>query len=1282
MDVRPILQVCPSIAKNEDKPDSMNARKRLPVALVDGGSGEAEAQGPRSGPSAPGIVASWLLLTFAALFVLSVPAAAQTTVWSATLTVKNIGFGGQGCDNTHSSNNKKCSNSNVLSDDEFTDDDTNYAVTGLYIESGVLYLFLDTSATTATQTLTLMIGGNSYSLADATTTNANFTRWTWANAGLTWSNGGNVAVSLVRANAAATGQPTISGAPQVGKTLTAATDDIKDDDGVPSSASDFTYQWLRVDSSNNETNIGSNSSTYTVTEDDEGHTIKVQVSFTDLQSNSEGPLTSDAYPSTGTVVAAAGACPSDYDWCATLTVEDDDGSRIYNDKFGGLTNNPFVHHGETFNVSEVYNNVGDSEVLVAVDPRVPRGTVFKLGDHTFTADDESLSSQGQDRWPTPSDLFWHNGQEITVSLVFGNFPAEATISISGMVESGQTLTATISDISDTDGLTNPVYTYQWIRVDNSSETDIPGATQTNYTLVADDVGKQVKIKISFTDDKGNAEAVYSDAYPPNGAVANTLPTGQPTISGNPWVGHTLTADPSGIMDNDGLSDPPGWSYQWLRFDADGVSNQTDIGTDDDEYTLVAADVGKKIKVQVSFTDNGSTDETVFSEAHPPNGTVIPEPDRRRRIVKPLTAYFWDVPAEHDGSTAFTLLVVFSEPIKTTEAELKQALMVTHGAVNSVLRKEGFTRWEITVTPNSNDDVSISLPKTTACFAAGAICSSNDSKMLQQGIAVSIPRAPLTTRFEEVPEGHDGSTAFTLQLAFSEPIDTTAVALQQALMVTAGMVNSVQKVDGSSKLWEITATPNGNDGVSLSLPATTSCNDDNAVCTEDGRMLSEGVAISVPRTPLTARFEEVPAEHHGIAFEVQLSFSEPIGLTASALGQALTVTGSRMIVPQRVGRLSERWEITIHPDSTDVHIALPSTTSCDDEGAVCTQDSLALQNDAQAAIPFAGYLMPHSLAKSGDGQEGPASTQLAEPFVVLASDENGAAMAGVIVTFTVTAGGGMLSATTNANPCIFEAAKSSITAITDATGQASTRLTLGSEPGTHTVAVSVPGLESETFTATATAQAIPYSLAKVCGEDQEGTAGQRLAEPLVVLVSDEDGVAIAGVAVTFAVTAGGGTFWATTDTTNATGRARTWLTLGSELGTNTMAATVDGLAPVTFTAIGQESPLASFFDAFQNGSGKRAVLPDSPQLAQNAPNPFNSQTVLAYFLPAPGPVRLEVFSLTGQRVAVLRHGLQQAGYHQLRWHGHDDAGRSLASGIYLYRLVTDEGGLTRKLTLLR
>ena len=333
----------------------------------------------------------------------------------------------------------------------------------------------------------------------------------------------------------------------------------------------------------------------------------------------------------------------------------------------------------------------------------------------------------------------------------------------------------------------------------------------------------------------------------------------------------------------------------------------------------------------------------------------------------------------------------------------------------------------------------------------------------------------------------------------------------------------------------------------------------------------------------------------------------------------------------------------------------------------------------------GYAIPHSLTKvSGEGQEGPASTQLAEPFVVLALNEDGTAVAGAVVTFSVTAGGGTLSsttATTDANPCTIELSTSSTTVITDANGRAATRLTLGSDPGTNTVEATVEGLEPETFTATAAEQAIPHSLEKVCGDDQEGTAITQLTEPFVVLVSDEDGAAIAGVGVSFAVTAGEGILSATTDTTDANGRAATRLTLGSDPGTNTVEATVEGLESVTFTAVGQESPLVSLFDAFL-GRGKLVGLPDGPQLAQNAPNPFNSQTVLSYFLLEPGLVRLEVFTLTGQRVAVLHQGPQQAGYHRLHWDGRDDVGRLLASGTYLYRLVTDEIVLTRKLTLLR
>ena len=369
-------------------------------------------------------------------------------------------------------------------------------------------------------------------------------------------------------------------------------------------------------------------------------------------------------------------------------------------------------------------------------------------------------------------------------------------------------------------------------------------------------------------------------------------------------------------------------------------------------------------------------------------------------------------------------------------------------------------------------------------------------------------------------------------------------------------------------------------------------------------------------------------------------------------------------------------------TTDANGRARSTLTLGSEPGTNTVEATVAGLEPETFTATAIERMPHSLEKvSGEGQEGPANTQLDEPFVVSVLDQGGSPLAEASVTFSVTAGEGMLASTSDTNPCTIEAATSSTTATTDANGQAAARLTLGSQPETNAVEATVEGLEPETFTATATEPAIPHRQTKVCGDDQEGTAITQLDEPLVVFVSDEDNAALAGVVVSFVVTAGGGTLSDTTATTDANGRAATRLTLGIEAGTNAVAATVEGLEPVTFTATAQESPFVSLFDALFGG-GKRVALPASPQLAQNAPNPFNSQTVFSYFLPAPGPARVEVFALTGQRVAVLRQGPQQAGYHRLHWDGRDDVGRSMASGMYLYRLVTAEDVLMRKLVLLR
>ena len=94
------------------------------------------------------------------------------------------------------------------------------------------------------------------------------------------------------------------------------------------------------------------------------------------------------------------------------------------------------------------------------------------------------------------------------------------------------------------------------------------------------------------------------------------------------------------------------------------------------------------------------------------------------------------------------------------------------------------------------------------------------------------------------------------------------------------------------------------------------------------------------------------------------------------------------------------------------------------------------------------------------------------------------------------------------------------------------------------------------------------------------------------------------------------------------------------------------------------------------------LPRATALAQNSPNPFNPSTSIGFALAQSGHVDLAVYDLSGRRVAQLVNGPQRAGQHAVIWTGQDSAGRQLPSGTYLYRLVTDDEMLTRKLVLVK
>lgn len=95
-----------------------------------------------------------------------------------------------------------------------------------------------------------------------------------------------------------------------------------------------------------------------------------------------------------------------------------------------------------------------------------------------------------------------------------------------------------------------------------------------------------------------------------------------------------------------------------------------------------------------------------------------------------------------------------------------------------------------------------------------------------------------------------------------------------------------------------------------------------------------------------------------------------------------------------------------------------------------------------------------------------------------------------------------------------------------------------------------------------------------------------------------------------------------------------------------------------------------------------ALPGSFFLSQNYPNPFNASTVIAFNLPRPAPVVLEIYNLPGQLVRTIDGGIRERGRSQIAWAGLDEEGCKVSSGIYFYRLRAGEWSQTKRLSLLR
>lgn len=104
--------------------------------------------------------------------------------------------------------------------------------------------------------------------------------------------------------------------------------------------------------------------------------------------------------------------------------------------------------------------------------------------------------------------------------------------------------------------------------------------------------------------------------------------------------------------------------------------------------------------------------------------------------------------------------------------------------------------------------------------------------------------------------------------------------------------------------------------------------------------------------------------------------------------------------------------------------------------------------------------------------------------------------------------------------------------------------------------------------------------------------------------------------------------------------------------------------------------------FTNVEELENSTPTRSKMAQNYPNPFNSATTISYGVSEITHIELTIFNILGQKIRTLVNCTQPAGSYQIQWDGRDNAGRNVASGIYLYRFKAGEFVQIRKMILMK
>ena len=423
---------------------------------------------------------------------------------------------------------------------------------------------------------------------------------------------------------------------------------------------------------------------------------------------------------------------------------------------------------------------------------------------------------------------------------------------------------------------------------------------------------------------------------------NQPANGKPAITGSPNPGETLGVDTSAVSDPNGVTDVT-FTYQWVRNDGSG---DTDIASaTGSTYTVADSDTGNQIKVRVTFTDDADNEESLTSDS-----VYVQTP-------QPLYGGFDanTVPENHGGAdTTFTFQIHFSEEPELSYVDVRESVLtVAGGEVTGARRVTPGTdiRWEITLEPDGNDYVTVTLPPTTDCSVASAVCTQSN-KMLSNKDSITVEgplQTPVNTAATGKPEisgtpaaGHT-VTAATSGISDANGISNASFSYQWLRTKDSATTD----ISGATSATYTVAEADHGGTVRVRVSFT----DDDGY---QETLTSDAVTILDPLTG-SIPDEHLPASHDGSnTFTLRIHFSESPSLSyVNVRESVLDVENGQVTNARRVTQGSDQqWEVTVRPTgNAGVVITLPPTTgSCASNDAVCMADNRKLSNSSTKTVP--------------------------------------------------------------------------------------------------------------------------------------------------------------------------------------------------------------------------------------------------------------------------------------------------------------------------------------------